>query len=168
MSYNFNADEILRLAEEIERNGALFYTLAAEQTKTPSTRQFFTELASMEKEHVKVFTSLRSKLTAREQAPVTFDPDGETAQYLKALAGVSVVDEKAQSAFALAEKLSDKEGLAKALRAAIDLEKDSVVFYLGLKEMVPKHMGQERVDEIIREEMRHIRLLGARLSSIKP
>ena len=168
MAYNFNADEILRLAEEIERNGALFYTLAAEQTKTPSTRQFFTELASMEKEHEKVFTSLRSELTAREQAPVTFDPDGETAQYLKALAGVSVVDEKAQSAFALAEKLSDKEGLAKALRAAIDLEKDSVVFYLGLKEMVPKHMGQERVDEIIREEMRHIRLLGARLSSIKP
>ena len=99
MAYNFNADEILRLAEEIERNGALFYTLAAEQTKTPSTRQFFTELASMEKEHVKVFTSLRSKLTAQEQASVTFDPDGETAQYLKALAGVSVIDEKAKKAF---------------------------------------------------------------------
>ena len=168
MAYNFNADEILKIAEEIERNGARFYTVAAEQSKSPSTRQFFTELASMEKEHVKVFTSLRSKLTAREQAPVTFDPDGETAQYLKALAGVSVVDEKAQSAFALAEKLSDKEGLAKALRAAIDLEKDSVVFYLGIKELVPAHLGRERVDEIIQEEMRHIRLLGGRLPSLKP
>jgi rubrerythrin len=168
MAYNFNADEILRLSEEIERNGARFYTLAAEQSKNPSTRQFFTELATMEKAHEKVFSSLRSKLTAQEQAPVGFDPEGETAQYLKALAGVSVIDEKAKNAFALAENLTDQEGPAKVLKAAIDLEKDSVVFYLGLKEMVPRHMGQERVDEIIREEMRHIRILAGRLSSLKP
>jgi rubrerythrin len=166
MSYNFNADEILRLAEEIERNGARFYTLAADQSKSPSTRQFFTELASMEKEHEKVFTLLRSKLTAQEKAPITFDPDGETGQYLKALAGVSVVDDRAKNAFALAAKLSDQEGLVKALRAAIDLEKDSVVFYLGIKELVPAHLGRERVDEIIHEEMRHIRILGGKLASI--
>lgn len=168
MAYNFNADEILKLAEEIERNGARFYTLAAEKSKSSPTRQFFTELASMEKEHEKAFSSLRSKLTAQEQASVTFDPDGETAQYLKALAGVSVIDEKAKNAFALAEGLTHEEGLTKALRAAIDLEKDSVVFYLGLKDLVPNHLGRERVDEIIREEMRHIRLLGGRLSSVKP
>jgi rubrerythrin len=168
MAYNFNADEILKLAEEIERNGARFYTLAAEQSGNPSTRKFFSELAAMEVAHEKVFSSLRSKLTAQEQAPVSFDPEGETAQYLKALAGVSVIDEKAKNAFALAEKLSDQEGLSRALKAAIDLEKDSVVFYLGLKEMVPRSMGQERVDEIIREEMRHIRILASRLSSLQP
>ena len=30
MSYNFNADEIFEIAEQIERNGANFYRTAAE------------------------------------------------------------------------------------------------------------------------------------------
>jgi len=167
MAINFNADEIFRIAEEIERNGARFYTLAAEQSKNPSTRGFFAQLASMEKEHEKTFSSLRSKLTAQEKEPVTFDPNGEAVQYLKALADVSVVDDKAKNAFALAQNLSEGEGFVKVLRAAIDLEKESVVFYLGIKEMVPAQLGRERVDAIIREETSHIRLLAGRLASAK-
>jgi rubrerythrin len=112
----------LRLAEEIERNGARFYTLVAEESKVASMRQFFTDLASMEKEHERVFASLRSKLTAEEQTPVTFDPEGATAQYLQALAGVSVIDEKAKAASVLAERLIDREDLARTPKAAIDLE----------------------------------------------
>jgi rubrerythrin len=167
MAYNFNADEILRVAEQIERNGADFYNRLASKTADPEMNRFFLDLASMEREHEKVFSSMKSNLSDQERAAVIFDPEDESSQYLQALAEISVIDDKARDAFALAEGASGKEGVTKALRAAIDLEKDSVVFYLGLKELVPRHLGKDRVDEIIREEMTHIRLLAGKLTSLK-
>jgi len=167
MAYNFNADEILRIAEQIERNGADFYDRLASKTTDREMNRFFQDLASMEREHEKAFSSMRSNLSDQERAPVIFDPEDESAQYLQALAGVSVIDDKAGEAFALAEGASGTEGTSKALRAAIDLEKDSVVFYLGLKELVPAHLGKDHVDDIIKEEMSHIRLLGGKLTSLK-
>lgn len=167
MAYNFNADEVLRLAEKIERNGADFYARLAEKASGLDLRRFFSELVSMEREHEKFFATMRSKLSEGERESLTFDPENESTQYLEALAGVSIVDDKASKAFALAEGLSGSEGLQNALRAAIDLEKDSVVFYLALKGLVPANLGREQVDGIIQEEMKHIRLLGARLASLK-
>lgn len=167
MAYNFNMDEVLRLAEQIERNGAQFYSRAAEKAAGAPLAEFFSQLAAMEKEHEKVFASMREKLPAQDREAMTFDPQEETPQYLEALANVSVLDDRAKKAFAAAEGLSGEEGMVGVLRAAIDLEKDSVVFYLGLKELVPRHLGQDKMDEIIREEMSHIRILGGRLSSLR-
>ena len=39
MSIKFNADEILEMAEQIERNGVLFYRTAAEQVSDPQQKQ---------------------------------------------------------------------------------------------------------------------------------
>ena len=36
-------------------------------------------------------------------------------------------------------------------RAAIGLEKDSIIFYLGMKELVPENLGKNRIDKIIKE-----------------
>ncbi len=44
---------------------------------------------------------------------------------------------------------------------AIDAEKNSIVFYMAIKAMVPKEWGQEFLDVIIREEMKHINILVA-------
>jgi rubrerythrin len=44
------------------------------------------------------------------------------------------------------------------LEAAVNKEKDSIVFYLGMKEAIPS--GADQVDKIISEEMRHIRILS--------
>jgi rubrerythrin len=53
------------------------------------------------------------------------------------------------------------------LKAAILAEKDSIVFYLGMKEMVPEKYGKDRLDKIIREEMGHIKILGKELVMLK-
>ena len=53
------------------------------------------------------------------------------------------------------------------LKAAILAEKDSIVFYLGMKDMVPDELGQSRLDDIIKEEMAHIKLLSRRLIATK-
>jgi len=46
-------------------------------------------------------------------------------------------------------------------------EKDSIVFYLGIKEMVPEKYGKDKLDKIIKEEMGHIKLLSKELVALK-
>lgn len=167
MGYDFNADEIFRIAEQIEKNGADFYSRVAAKVADAPMKSLFTDFSSMEKEHEKIFSAMRSTLAEKDREGTTFDPEDEGAQYLQTLAGVSVLDDKVKKAFALLEGLSGKEGLRSALTAAIDLEKESVVFYLGMKELVPARLGKDKLEGILKEEMRHIRVLGARLLSLK-
>jgi len=46
------------------------------------------------------------------------------------------------------------------LKRAIEKEKDSIVFYSGLKDFAPAEIAKDKIDEIIREELRHIRILN--------
>jgi len=49
------------------------------------------------------------------------------------------------------------------LKSAIEAEKDSIVFYLGMQEAVPENLGRARLNHIIKEEMGHIKLLSRKL-----
>ena len=53
------------------------------------------------------------------------------------------------------------------LKEAILAEKDSIVFYLGMKDFVPEKFGKNRIEKIIKEEMGHIKLLSNQLTSLK-
>jgi len=53
------------------------------------------------------------------------------------------------------------------LKKAILAEKDSIVFYLGMKEMVPVNSGKTKIDAIIKEEMVHIKLLSSKIVALK-
>ena len=86
MSYDFNADDILQMAEQIEINGALFYRESAEKVTDSGAKEFLLGLASMEDEHEKTFAAIRSQLSDKEKEGTVFDPQGEAAGYLKALA----------------------------------------------------------------------------------
>ncbi len=160
MSYDFNADEVFEMAEQIERNGVRFYLEAAENISDASVRQLFLDLAAMEAEHEKVFASMRADLPDEEREPTVFDPEGEAALYLRALADLQVFGKEGEEDFIPSEDLPEQERIRKILRAAIGLEKESIVFYLGIKELVPARFGKDKIDKIIREEMGHIRLLS--------
>jgi rubrerythrin len=45
------------------------------------------------------------------------------------------------------------------------LEKDSIAFYTGIREVIPEAWGRDKMEGIIKEEMSHIRLLGERLAA---
>jgi rubrerythrin len=60
-------------------------------------------------------------------------------------------------------KMIDLSSEREILTAALAAEKDSIVFYLGLRDLVPERMGRYRVDDIISEEMEHVRIIGSRL-----
>ena len=103
------------------------------------------------------FKSLRSKLTLDEKVQTTFDPEGDSERYLRALADTRV----------FYEKKVDTTSMEEILKSAITAEKDSIVFYLGIKDVVPEHLGKNKLDEIIKEEMRHISLLSKELIELK-
>jgi rubrerythrin len=62
LQLGINADEIFEMAKQIERNGARFYRLMAENISHISGRELFLGLAAMENEHQKVFASIRNPL----------------------------------------------------------------------------------------------------------
>ena len=153
MIIDFTSDEVFEIAEQIERNGAKFYRTAAKNVSDIKKKQLLKHLAEMEDEHEQTFKTLRSKLKEDEKIVTTFDPDGEAEKYLRALADTRVFYDKEIHLTSLKE----------ILKTAITTEKDSIVFYLGMKEVVPPHLGKEKLDEIIKEEMGHIKLLSRQL-----
>ena len=157
MTYNFNADEIFEIAEQIERNGASFYRISAESIADPAEKKLLLDLAAMEDEHEKIFADLRAGLSEKEKFTTLFDPEGETALYLRALADIRV----------FFEKKIDMSSMEEILKEAILAEKDSIVFYLGMKEMVPVNSGKTKIDAIIKEEMAHIKLLSSKIIALK-
>jgi len=157
MAYDFSADEIFTIAEQLERNGAAFYRQAANAVNDPNSRTLLNDLAAMEVEHEKTFQSLRALLTEKEKESTVFDPTGEAVLYLRALADSRV----------FFEKKIDLSSMEAIFKAAIEAEKDSIVFYLGMKDGVPENLGRDRIETIIKEEMGHIRFLSSKLISLK-
>jgi rubrerythrin len=56
--------------------------------------------------------------------------------------------------------------MREVLELAIGFEKDSIVFYLGMKDLVPAAIGGVHLDTIIKEEMTHLSILGGRLAEV--
>jgi len=157
MFHKFNAKEILEMAEQIEKNGYTFYRKAAADVKDPSIQSFLNELAEMEVKHEAIFTEMKNALSDSEKEEIVFDPYEETALYIQALADTRV----------FYQKQIDTSSAEEVLKEAIVAEKESIVFYLGMKDMVSNASGKERIDEIIREEMKHIQIIGNQLMHLK-
>ncbi len=152
MSRNYNIDEILAMAERIERNGAEYYERAAQMTEDEEKKAKLRKLAKMENDHEQIFAEMRA---SQPEERASFDPDGEVGRYLGAIVDGNVFDYRSAPAADLAGK-----SLVDVYRKAIDLEKDSIIFYLGIRELVPEKLGNAQMDDIIREEMGHIVLLS--------
>ena len=153
MSFRFNIDEILEIAEQIERNGARFYRDAAIKITNSDKKRLLVNLADMENDHEKIFKKMRNSLSEDEKIMTSFDPEDEASSYLKALADTRI----------FFEKEIDFSSIKEILKSAITAEKDSIVFYLGMKDVITDHIRKDKIDAIIREEMNHIKLLSKEL-----
>jgi rubrerythrin len=162
MGIRFNADEIFEMAEQIERNGAKFYTKAADGSGGAQSRELLLDLAAMETVHVKTFADMRAELSDKERAATVFDPDDVAASYLQAFADGHVFDVNQDPS----ELLTGRETMKESLQRAIGLERDSIAFYLGIRESVTENLGRDKIDGIIREEMKHITTLSGEMASL--
>jgi rubrerythrin len=155
MTIDFNADEIFRLGIQIETNGKQFYEAVAKNTLDPSVKGLFSELSKWESQHQELFESLRKALPDSAKQEILFDPQGEFSLYLQAMAE-SHVFIKNKDIHGLASKCRTPQ---EALDLAIIFEKDSVVFFTTMKRVVPEHLGKDKIDLLINEEIKHISIL---------
>ncbi len=148
------AEDVFTMAVRIEENGHAFYSGAAEKAKDQETRKLFEQLATMEANHIEAFKSLKSSLPETALSPGIWDPEGLAESYLQASADTHIFTLEAASS-----RLKNINTAQEALSMAIQFEKDSVAFFLGLKEILPDPKGKSQIDQLIRAEMEHVRML---------
>lgn len=162
MTRTFNAIEVFEIAEQIERNAGAFYRKAAELFKDSEVSGIFLKLADWEIGHEAVFAAMRKRLSEQGRELSTFDPEDAPLD-AKAMAGLA--------AFGIgpdpAAELTASETRADALRMALRKEKDTIVYYTGLKGFVREAGSVDKIDEIIEEELRHIRIISQSLEQRK-
>ncbi len=163
MAVSLNANEVLAIAEEVKRNGFEFYRHVAKYSKDRDTRRLLTGLALMELHEAESFSKMRSQLSDEEKATTRFDPDSDSWMYLRQMAGSKVFDVNRDPC----ETVSGKWQAEEILKAALELEKDSIIFFMGLKRYVLSADRSVKIDDIIKEEMRHIVLLSNRIGLLK-
>lgn len=161
MSLSFNADEILKMAEQIERNGARFYRSAADAGFDQRISVKLLELAEMEDCHEKTFATMRAELNSRETESLTFDPEGQAELYLAAMADSNIFNQSVDPT----DKIRGKT-IEQVLSIALETEKESILFYLGLENLVPERLGKGKVDGIVKEEMAHIALINGYIAAL--
>lgn len=156
LDITYTVDDVFEIAEQIERNGAGFYRKAAGIVTNDLVRDFLSALADDEDRHEKTFAEMRSKLTDRGQKLTPHDRDDVVTLFLQIIAGGYVFNIKEQPA----NLLSGSESITEICKIAIEKEKDSIVFYTGIREHVKEESDKARIDTIIREEQGHLVSLG--------
>ena len=162
MPITFSADEIFEIAEEMERNGAKFYRKAAKKASDDQTKQLLLNMADMEEGHLKTFQKMREELSDSDKEPTAFDPDNEGVLYLQAVADSRGYEGRKSPD----EELSGNETIKEIIEIALNSEKEAVVFYFGLKSLVPPGLGRDKVEAIIVEELSHTTSLLNKLGSM--
>jgi rubrerythrin len=162
MSISFNADEILEIAQRIEQNGLNFYKAAANAVTDPKAKEMLSNLAEWEVGHEKLFRDMRVGLTEDQRRPMVFDPHNEMGLYLKATADQVVFTSKMDPA----KMIGDEPSFKKILDAALEREKESVVFYAGMKRFVPASLGADKIEAILQEEVSHVAMITQRIAEI--
>ena len=162
MAITFNADEIYNIAEQIERNGQKFYSDSAGRVKEPPAKQVLQDLADMEAEHLKTFQALHAKLSEQARDQITWDPDSQAGAYLQAAADSHVFKTSADPT----SLLEDNAGARQILELALQFEKDTVIYFLGVADMVPERLGKADVLGLVKQEQGHIALIQRTLSKI--
>lgn len=155
MSIMFSASEIVETAVRIEENGFAFYNEAAKLVKDEKTADIFNYLAGEEKKHIEIFQNLLQGLETEPLPPSEIE---EYDHYMKYLTDENVFTREVGAEKVINQIQSDVD----ALNLAIDIEKDSILFYSGLKR-VAKKSDYEVIDKVINEEFSHL----VKLSAIK-
>ncbi len=152
----FTASEALEMAMEIEKNGEAFYNEAALRSDDDQLKELFAELAAQERVHYRIFARMHERLTpSPDMTDVEYD---EYRDYVRAALD-NALFAGPDKALALARQAQERES---ALRAALGFEKDTLLFFYDLRDMVGEHES-EAISRVIDEEKKHVRRLARML-----
>ena len=151
----FAESEIVELGIQIEKNGRDFYNTLVKQSKNKKAVEIFQYLAGEEEKHIAVFQKILDSVHKYEP-PESYP--GEYFAYMNALASEYIFTQKDKGSQIAKTVTSDKQ----AVELGIGFEKDSIVFYEGMKKVVPEY-ELKVVEQLIEQEQGHL----AQLSDLK-
>ena len=147
----FTLREIYALAVQIERNGEAFYRDAVTKVSNPALKALFGYLADEEVNHIETFSRKKDALGSTQDR-AGLDESGTAI--LQGLLG--------DQAFSLKEMdLSSIKKQEDLIAAAVEFEKDTILFYDMISAFIEDPQTLARIREIVEEENRHIALLEA-------
>ena len=152
MSISFSGSELINIAIGIERRGIAFYDIMVRSTQNATAGDVFQYLADMERQHIRIFQDMLGDAD-KYQMPET--QAGEYAAYLQALVDSAVFTDDMATSEMATRASSDIE----AMELAIGAEKDSLLFYYEMRDIMPQR-ARPTVDKIIAEEKSHLRQLS--------
>ncbi len=160
MSVLFTATEIITMAVEAEKNGLAFYQAMTSKAKDKQARNIFSFLAEEEAEHENTFQAL---LDDFDPIDMSHTDEAEYHNYLNAFISTRMFNSDVNIDVLVQNITSDVE----AVDIAIQIEKDSILFYYELREQVQSE-GRKNINEIIKEEKTHLaRLAQLRAALVK-
>jgi rubrerythrin len=144
--------DLINIAIGIEKQGIAYYDVMAISTWHEVASDLFRHLRDMERNHVIIFQNMLAEIDDYEQTDKLTE---EHKTYLQALVNSAVfTDEMAASE--LATHIDNED---EALDIAIGAEKDTILFYYNLREIVPVPIG-DTIRKIILEEKLHLTQLS--------
>jgi rubrerythrin len=151
MSIVFSPGELINIAIGIERSGITFYDIMARTTENEMARQIFEEFVTMERQHLSLLQDMLAEM-GHPQPAETATP--EYADYLRALISDAVFTNDAL----MSEMATQADSDIEALELGITAEKDSLLFYYQMKDIMPRSTVPV-LDRIISEEKSHLQQL---------
>ncbi|MEL7632283.1 MULTISPECIES: ferritin family protein [Sporomusa] len=148
----FSDLEGLRIAIDMEARGRDFYKKAYEQAKNQEHKDLFMFLMNEEIYHHEKFTTLYNKLKENKDADASdYLFDQETSKYLTVLAEPHIFpkDKAAQT-------LPELNTIADILKAALQDEKDSILFYDALAKCAKFEEARTIFNQLKAEEQTHV------------
>jgi rubrerythrin len=152
MAIFFSGSELLEVALGIERNGMAFYQALADKTGNKDVKDIYNYLAGEEKKHLDTFQGMSDSLgQAKPQETYT----EEYMLYLKSLVDNVVFSNVTEAQQKAARVFNEIE----AVDTGIQAEKDSILFYTELQNLV-REMDRKVILNIVDEEKKHLRQLS--------
>lgn len=156
----FTAAEAINMALRIEQNGEAFYRGIAEKFQDPALKATMEDLAIQEQRHYQAFMKLSGYVM--EPPSHSVQDWEEYTQYLQAAID-NAIFAGPDKALAMAKSVANVQ---EALQMALGFEKDTLLFYYDLRELM-REPDRPLVNEIIREEKAHVRRLSALLGGAR-
>ncbi len=154
----FAGSEIVELGIQIEKNGRDFYSALAIKSKNQKAAEVFKYLSGEEEKHIKAFVNILNKTEKYE--PSGLDAD-EYFAYMNALASEYIFTRKDKGEEIAKTVKNDLE----AVDMGIGFEKNSIIFYEGMKKVMPEY-DVKVVGELIIQEQNHLKQLSDLKTSV--
>lgn len=147
----FTGSEIVKVGIKIEENGRDFYNALINKFKGNDSVEVYKYLAGEEEKHIAAFKGILEKQEKSEQ---TESYSGEYLDYMKVLADSLVFTQERKGEEVAKSVNSDKE----AIQLGINFEKDSIIFYEGMKKVM-QGRDLEAIEALVEQERQHLKKL---------